>query len=104
MKHTLSFQRDFNKPDVELQYRKVIADTLDSAECKPVPPFKRYVIPSYDSRSVLTSSGHTRCIADSWRSICIYSIWNLVMQKYQSSFVAIVNCLKSGGRPFDRRH
>jgi len=41
MKHTLSFQRDFTKPDVELQYRKVIADTLDSAECKPVPPFKR---------------------------------------------------------------
>ena len=41
MKHTLSFQRDFNKPDVELQYRGVIANTLDEAECKPVPPFKR---------------------------------------------------------------
>jgi len=41
MKHTLSFQRDAESPDVELQYRKVIAETLDSAECKPVPPFKR---------------------------------------------------------------
>jgi succinate dehydrogenase (ubiquinone) flavoprotein subunit len=44
MKHTLSFQRDFTKPDVELKYREVIAGTLDEAECKPVPPFKRYVI------------------------------------------------------------
>jgi succinate dehydrogenase (ubiquinone) flavoprotein subunit len=41
MKHTLSFQRDATKPDVELQYRKVIAGTLDEAECKAVPPFKR---------------------------------------------------------------
>lgn len=41
MKHTLSFQRDPSKPDVELQYRGVIANTLDEAECKPVPPFKR---------------------------------------------------------------
>ena len=41
MKHTLSFQRDASKPDVELKYRKVIATTLDEAECKPVPPFKR---------------------------------------------------------------
>jgi len=41
MKHTLSFQRDAESPDVELQYRQVIATTLDEAECKPVPPFKR---------------------------------------------------------------
>jgi succinate dehydrogenase (ubiquinone) flavoprotein subunit len=41
MKHTLSFQRDAESPDVELQYREVIATTLDEAECKPVPPFKR---------------------------------------------------------------
>lgn len=41
MKHTLSFQRDPNSPEVELQYRGVIANTLDEAECKPVPPFKR---------------------------------------------------------------
>lgn len=41
MKHTLSFQRDPNSPDVELKYRGVIANTLDEAECKPVPPFKR---------------------------------------------------------------
>jgi len=41
MKHTLSFQHDASKPDVELQYRSVIATTLDEAECKPVPPFKR---------------------------------------------------------------
>ncbi|KAL0245765.1 succinate dehydrogenase [ubiquinone] flavoprotein subunit, mitochondrial [Cryptococcus tetragattii IND107] len=41
MKHTLSFQHDPNSPDVELKYRGVIANTLDEAECKPVPPFKR---------------------------------------------------------------
>ncbi|OCF38237.1 succinate dehydrogenase [ubiquinone] flavoprotein subunit 1, mitochondrial [Kwoniella heveanensis CBS 569] len=41
MKHTLSFQRDPESPTVELQYREVIANTLDEAECKPVPPFKR---------------------------------------------------------------
>ncbi|WVF73116.1 succinate dehydrogenase [ubiquinone] flavoprotein subunit, mitochondrial [Kwoniella sp. CBS 6097] len=41
MKHTLSFQRDPESPKVELQYREVIANTLDEAECKPVPPFKR---------------------------------------------------------------
>ena len=41
MKHTLSFQRDVSKPDVELNYRKVIGSTLDEAECKAVPPFKR---------------------------------------------------------------
>jgi len=85
MKHTLSFQRDFNKPDVELQYRKVIADTLDSAECKPVPPFKRYVYIFFGYWSVLTILGHTRCIADVWECQCIFSIWIRVMQKYQSS-------------------
>ncbi|KAE8539501.1 succinate dehydrogenase [ubiquinone] flavoprotein subunit 2, mitochondrial [Cryptococcus gattii VGV] len=41
MKHTLSFQHNPNSPDVELKYRGVIANTLDEAECKPVPPFKR---------------------------------------------------------------
>lgn len=41
MKHTLSFQHDPNSPDVELKFRGVIANTLDEAECKPVPPFKR---------------------------------------------------------------
>jgi succinate dehydrogenase (ubiquinone) flavoprotein subunit len=43
MKHTLSFQHDPNSPEVELRYRKVIAETLDANECKPVPPFKRWV-------------------------------------------------------------
>jgi succinate dehydrogenase (ubiquinone) flavoprotein subunit len=41
MKHTLSFQRDVNEPDVEIQYRGVIGTTLDENECKAVPPFKR---------------------------------------------------------------
>ncbi|KAJ3726155.1 FAD binding domain-containing protein [Lentinula raphanica] len=41
MKHTLSFQKDVNSPDVELKYRGVIDTTLDENECKPVPPFKR---------------------------------------------------------------
>jgi hypothetical protein len=56
MKHTLSFQRDFTKPDVELKYREVIAGTLDENECKPVPPFKRYVMSSWSRclKSLLT--------------------------------------------------
>ncbi|RXK37825.1 succinate dehydrogenase [ubiquinone] flavoprotein subunit 1, mitochondrial [Tremella mesenterica] len=41
MKHTLSFQHDPTSPKVDLQYRSVIATTLDENECKPVPPFKR---------------------------------------------------------------
>ena len=41
MKHTLTFQRDVNEPDVEIQYRGVINTTLDENECKAVPPFKR---------------------------------------------------------------
>lgn len=40
MKHTLSYQKEPQGP-VELSYRKVTHDTLDSAECEPVPPFKR---------------------------------------------------------------
>ena len=40
MKHTLSFQRQPQGP-VELAYRRVIGHTLDEAECKAVPPFKR---------------------------------------------------------------
>ena len=41
MKHTLTFQRDPSKPDVEIRYRNVIGTTLDENECKAVPPFKR---------------------------------------------------------------
>ncbi|KAJ6472056.1 succinate dehydrogenase [Mycena sanguinolenta] len=41
MKHTLSFQPDSSKPDVELRYRAVIGTTLDENECKAVPPVKR---------------------------------------------------------------
>jgi len=41
MKHTLTFQRDPTKPDVEIKYRNVIHSTLDENECKSVPPFKR---------------------------------------------------------------
>lgn len=41
MKHTLSFQHDPASPKVDLTYREVISTTLDEAECKPVPPFKR---------------------------------------------------------------
>lgn len=41
MKHSLTFQRDLESPDVELTYRQVIATTLDENECKAVPPFKR---------------------------------------------------------------
>ncbi|KZS98923.1 succinate dehydrogenase [Sistotremastrum niveocremeum HHB9708] len=41
MKHTLTFQRDPSKPDVEVRYRAVIGTTLDENECKAVPPFKR---------------------------------------------------------------
>ncbi len=48
MKHTLSFQRDQTSPEVELKYRSVINTTLDEAECKPVPPFKRYAPRSVD--------------------------------------------------------
>lgn len=41
MKHSLTFQTDYTKPDVDLTYRSVIATTLDENECKAVPPFKR---------------------------------------------------------------
>ncbi|KAG8759832.1 succinate dehydrogenase flavoprotein subunit [Serendipita sp. 396] len=41
MKHTLSFHKDIETPDIDLTYRGVIANTLDENECKPVPPFKR---------------------------------------------------------------
>ena len=54
MKHTLSFQHDPNSPDVELQYRGVISTTLDEAECKPVPPFKRCVSSTSSSGCKLT--------------------------------------------------
>lgn len=40
MKHTLSFQKQPHGK-VELGYRAVIPHTLDEAECKAVPPFKR---------------------------------------------------------------
>lgn len=41
MKHTMSWQRDVNKADVELQYRPVISETLDQEEFPTVPPKKR---------------------------------------------------------------
>jgi succinate dehydrogenase (ubiquinone) flavoprotein subunit len=41
MKHTLTFQHDPSKADIELQYRGVIGTTLDENECKAVPPFER---------------------------------------------------------------
>ncbi|KAF9266366.1 minor succinate dehydrogenase isozyme, Sdh1p [Marasmius fiardii PR-910] len=41
MKHTLSFHIDAKKPDVELRYCGVIANTLDESECKPILPIKR---------------------------------------------------------------
>ena len=41
MKHTLTWQRESTAPDVEIKFRGVIDKTLDEAECKPVPPFKR---------------------------------------------------------------
>lgn len=41
-KHTLSFQKNIENGDkVSLQYRPVVAHTLDEAECKAIPPFKR---------------------------------------------------------------
>lgn len=40
MKHTLTYQKQPHGK-VDLTYRSVIATTLDEAECKPVPPFKR---------------------------------------------------------------
>ena len=41
MKHTLTWQHDPTKPDVDIKYRGVISHTLDENECKSVPPFKR---------------------------------------------------------------
>ncbi|KAI0086644.1 succinate dehydrogenase [Irpex rosettiformis] len=41
MKHTLTWQRNPDLPEVEIKYRSVIDKTLDESECKPVPPFKR---------------------------------------------------------------
>lgn len=40
MKHTLTWQKTPHGK-VELGYREVEAETLDTNECKPVPPFKR---------------------------------------------------------------
>ncbi|KAJ5219939.1 succinate dehydrogenase flavoprotein subunit [Penicillium chermesinum] len=40
MKHTLTWQKKAHGK-VDLGYRAVEANTLDEAECKPVPPFKR---------------------------------------------------------------
>ncbi|KAG1456717.1 hypothetical protein G6F56_006769 [Rhizopus delemar] len=40
MKHTLSWQ-DQKTGEVKLDYRSVTDNTLDEAECKPVPPFAR---------------------------------------------------------------
>jgi succinate dehydrogenase (ubiquinone) flavoprotein subunit len=41
MKHTLTFQPNASKADVEIKYRGVIGTTLDENECRAVPPFKR---------------------------------------------------------------
>lgn len=41
MRHTLSWQHEGTGDKVKLDYRGVISTTLDEAECKPVPPFKR---------------------------------------------------------------
>lgn len=41
MRHTLSWQHESTGDKVKLDYRDVISTTLDEAECKPVPPFKR---------------------------------------------------------------
>ncbi|KAH7099045.1 succinate dehydrogenase [Auriculariales sp. MPI-PUGE-AT-0066] len=41
MKHTLTWQHDMTKPEVEIKYRGVVGTTLDENECKAVPPFKR---------------------------------------------------------------
>jgi succinate dehydrogenase (ubiquinone) flavoprotein subunit len=40
MKHTLTWQKKPHEK-VELGYRAVTSHTLDEAECKAVPPFKR---------------------------------------------------------------
>ncbi|PWZ03165.1 succinate dehydrogenase [Testicularia cyperi] len=41
MRHTMSWQHEGTNDKVKLDYRNVISTTLDEAECKPVPPFKR---------------------------------------------------------------
>lgn len=40
MKHTLTWQKTPHAK-VDLSYRSVEGQTLDEAECKAVPPFKR---------------------------------------------------------------
>lgn len=40
MKHSLTWQRTPHEK-VDIGYRRVVMDTLDEAECKAVPPFKR---------------------------------------------------------------
>ena len=40
MKHSLTFQKQPHGK-VDLSYRAVVGHTLDEAECKAVPPFKR---------------------------------------------------------------
>lgn len=40
MKHTLTWQKEAHGK-VDLDFRAVEAETLDSQECKSVPPFKR---------------------------------------------------------------
>ena len=41
MKHTISRYDGKVNGKVELEYRPVVAETLDEGECKAVPPFKR---------------------------------------------------------------
>jgi succinate dehydrogenase (ubiquinone) flavoprotein subunit len=40
MKHTLTYQKQPHGK-VDVGYRAVVGTTLDEAECKAVPPFKR---------------------------------------------------------------
>jgi len=41
MKHTLSWLKDFNNPKVDINYRRVISETLDPKEMETVPPKAR---------------------------------------------------------------
>jgi len=41
MNHTMSYQKDVSKAEVQLEYRPVIFETLDEKEFPSVPPGKR---------------------------------------------------------------
>jgi hypothetical protein len=103
MKHTLSFQRDPSKPDVELQYRSVIDTTLDENECKPVPPFKRFVwVISAELilQNLLSASGVSRRyrgeLGVRGQAFCIRTCHAIISAKVQSYGMALV-CLERIG-------